>query len=183
MPWCCTNFKCAGPQECQSVGLGSPLPIRGNSFFSFFNFLFCIGTQVQSLGQQDLLEEAWQPTPVFLLGESHGQSSLVDYHSWDCNRPDWGTNGFRRLVDARVGWKLHSGRVGEDDGILHIWESHRIQLVCFNPGRLYGELCRCMCLREREKTDTLEEDGKKVRKFSSWENMTSSTSCYERLKK
>ena len=58
------------------MGLGSPLPIRGNSFFSFFNFLFCIGTQVQSLGQEDLLEEAWQPTPVFLPGESHGHRSL-----------------------------------------------------------------------------------------------------------
>ena len=25
---------------------------------------------------------AWQPTPVFLPGESHGQRSLVDYNSW-----------------------------------------------------------------------------------------------------
>ena len=140
-------------------------------------------TGVWSLVWEVPLEEAWQPTPVFLPGESHGQCSLVDYHSWGCNRPDWGTNSFRRLVDARVGWKLHSGRVGEDDGILHIWESHTIQFVCFNPGRLYGELCRCVCLREREKRDTSEEDGNKVRKFSSWENMTSFTSCYERLKK
>ena len=23
---------------------------------------------------------AWQSTPIFLLGESHGQKSLVDYH-------------------------------------------------------------------------------------------------------
>ena len=34
---------------------------------------------VQSLGQEDLLKEAWQPTPVFLPGESHGQRSLVGY--------------------------------------------------------------------------------------------------------
>ena len=26
--------------------------------------------------------KAWQPTPVFLLGESHGQRSLADYSSW-----------------------------------------------------------------------------------------------------
>ena len=39
--------------------------------------------QVQSLGQEDSLEEGMathssilQPTPVFLLGESHGQRSL-----------------------------------------------------------------------------------------------------------
>ena len=26
---------------------------------------------------------AWQPTPVFLPGESHGQRSLADYSLWD----------------------------------------------------------------------------------------------------
>ena len=26
----------------------------------------------------------WQPTPVFLLGESHGQRSLVGYSPWGC---------------------------------------------------------------------------------------------------
>ena len=25
----------------------------------------------------------WQPTPVFFLGESHGQRSLVGYSPWD----------------------------------------------------------------------------------------------------
>ena len=25
---------------------------------------------------------AWQPTPVFLPGESHGQRSLADYNPW-----------------------------------------------------------------------------------------------------
>ena len=39
-------------------------------------------TQVPSLGQEDPLEEgAWQPTPVFLPGESHGQRSLAGYSS------------------------------------------------------------------------------------------------------
>ena len=36
-------------------------------------------TQVWSLCWEDLLEEAWQPTPVFLPGESHGQRSLMGY--------------------------------------------------------------------------------------------------------
>ena len=35
--------------------------------------------QVQSLGGEDVLEEVWQPTPVFLPGKSRGQRSLVDY--------------------------------------------------------------------------------------------------------
>ena len=31
---------------------------------------------------------AWQPTPVFLLGESHGQRSLVGYSPWGCKESD-----------------------------------------------------------------------------------------------
>ena len=33
----------------------------------------------QSLGGEDPLEEAWQPTPAFLPGESYVQRSLVGY--------------------------------------------------------------------------------------------------------
>ena len=39
-------------------------------------------TQVWSLGREDPLEKGWQPTPVFLPGESHGQRSLVGYSLW-----------------------------------------------------------------------------------------------------
>ena len=38
-----------------------------------------LGTEVQSLGREDLLEKEWQPTPVFLPGKFHGQGSLVNY--------------------------------------------------------------------------------------------------------
>ena len=31
-------------------------------------------------------EGKWQPTPVFLPGESHGQRSLAGYSTWGCNR-------------------------------------------------------------------------------------------------
>ena len=40
------------------------------------------GTQIQSLGQEDPLEKEWQPTPVFLPGEFHGQRSLAGYSPW-----------------------------------------------------------------------------------------------------
>ena len=36
-------------------------------------------TWVQSLGWEDPLEKEWQPTPVFLPGESHGQRSLAGH--------------------------------------------------------------------------------------------------------
>ena len=31
---------------------------------------------------------AWQPNPVFLPGELHGQRTLVCYSSWDCRESD-----------------------------------------------------------------------------------------------
>ena len=31
---------------------------------------------------------AWQPNPVFLPGEFHGQRTLVCYSSWDCRESD-----------------------------------------------------------------------------------------------
>ena len=36
-------------------------------------------TQVQSLDWEDPWRRKWQPTPVSLPGESHGQRSLVGY--------------------------------------------------------------------------------------------------------
>ena len=40
-------------------------------------------TQVQSLGGENPLERGVkQPPPVFLPGESHGQSSLLGYNPW-----------------------------------------------------------------------------------------------------
>ena len=44
-------------------------------------------TQVLSLCQEDWRRE-WQPTPVFLPGESHGQRSLVGYSLWDHKESD-----------------------------------------------------------------------------------------------
>ena len=35
---------------------------------------------------------AWQPTPEFLPGESHGQRSLVGYSLWGCNKSDMGNH-------------------------------------------------------------------------------------------
>ena len=47
-------------------------------------------TWVQSLGWEDPMKEsmAWQPTPVFSPGESHGQKNLVGYSPWDCKESD-----------------------------------------------------------------------------------------------
>ena len=47
-------------------------------------------TWVQSLSQEDPLEKemAWQPTPVFMPGKSHGPRSLVGYNPWGGEESD-----------------------------------------------------------------------------------------------
>ena len=44
----------------------------------------------------------WQPTPVFLLGKSHGQRSLVGYSSWSHSRT-WLSNETAATTDAIIG--------------------------------------------------------------------------------
>ena len=44
-------------------------------------------TRVQSLCWEDWRRKC-QPPPVFLPGESHGQSSLAGYSPWSCKELD-----------------------------------------------------------------------------------------------
>ena len=43
---------------------------------------------VRSLGWEDSWRREWQPTPVFLSGESHGQRSLAGYSPWGYKESD-----------------------------------------------------------------------------------------------
>ena len=43
---------------------------------------------VQSLGQVGPWRKKWQTTPIFLLGEFHGQRSLVGYYPWSHKKLD-----------------------------------------------------------------------------------------------
>ena len=45
-------------------------------------------TWVRSLVRKIPWKREWQPTPVFLLGEVHGQRSLVGYSPWSCKELD-----------------------------------------------------------------------------------------------
>ena len=49
-------------------------------------------TWVRSLGGEEPLEKEWQPAPVFLPGEFHGQRSLAGYSPQGCK-------SWTRLVD------------------------------------------------------------------------------------
>ena len=46
------------------------------------------GTRVRFLGGKIPSGREWQPTPVFLSEESHGQRSLVGYSPWDRKESD-----------------------------------------------------------------------------------------------
>ena len=48
----------------------------------------CSAGDLGFLGQEDLLEKGWLPTPVLLPGELHGQKSLVGYSSWGHQESD-----------------------------------------------------------------------------------------------
>ena len=45
-------------------------------------------SRVQLLGREDPWRRKWQPTPVFLPGQSYGQRSLVGYSPWGRKEPD-----------------------------------------------------------------------------------------------
>ena len=45
-------------------------------------------TKVRSLGWEDFQKEKWQPTPVFVPEESHGQRSLAGYSPQGHKEPD-----------------------------------------------------------------------------------------------
>ena len=44
----------------------------------------------------------WQPSPVFLPGESHGQRSLVGYSPWSCRELD---------TTERLSTRTHMGQI------------------------------------------------------------------------
>ena len=45
-------------------------------------------TRVWSLSWEDHWRKEWQPSPIFLPGEFHGQRSLVGYRPWGCKELD-----------------------------------------------------------------------------------------------
>ena len=57
------------------------------------------GDMVQFLGREDPWRRKWQPTPVFLPGESHEQRNLVGYSPWCCKELDMTERG---LAEERM---------------------------------------------------------------------------------
>ena len=81
-------------------------------------------TWVRPLGWEDLLEEGMQPTPVFLLGEFHGQSSLASYSPWGLKESDT----TERLSTAQGRYLHHVGFT------VSIWDSCWFNWMVRLPG-------------------------------------------------
>ena len=58
------------------------------SFLKLENSLAMHETRVWSLNWKIPGNKEWQPTPVFLPGEFHGQRSVAGYSPWDCQKLD-----------------------------------------------------------------------------------------------
>ena len=70
-----------------TFGLGLPWWLWGKELASVLELLEIRGQLIW--GWLILLwRRAWQPTPVFLPGESHGQRSLAGYSPWGCKESD-----------------------------------------------------------------------------------------------
>ena len=71
------------------VGLSNPKDFPGGSAVNNLPAVLEIQEMwVQSLGWEDPLRRAWQPTSVFLPGKSHGQRSVAGYSPLGCKESD-----------------------------------------------------------------------------------------------
>ena len=57
----------------------------------------------------------WQPTPVFLPGESQGWGSLVGYHLWGCTESDTTEATQQQQVAAAAKWKDFQNKLNKNN--------------------------------------------------------------------
>ena len=97
-----------GSGRSSGEGIGYPFQYSWVSLVAQMvkNLLAIQETQVQSLGREDPWRRTWQPTPVFLPGEAHGQRSLAGYSSWGCKESDMTE---RLSIAKHIIYKLTNG--------------------------------------------------------------------------
>ena len=102
------------------------------------------GDMVQSLGQEEPLEEGMATSLVFLPGEFHGQRSLVGDSPWGCKESDttevtWHTMSFEGILTGSV-VKNPLANAGDTGDAGLILGSER------SPGGGNGNSLQCSCL-------------------------------------
>ena len=89
--YCLENPMDRGAWLATVHGVAKSWTRRRDFTFTFFHVGICLQcreTQVQSWVGKIPWRREWQPTPVFLPGESHGQRSLEGYSLWGCKELD-----------------------------------------------------------------------------------------------
>ena len=69
---------------------------------------------------------AWQPTPVFLPGESHGQRSLEGYSHWVCKESDmmeWLSQQKHPVAIKLCGWHAFLSPVAPSASLISLWSA------------------------------------------------------------
>jgi len=70
------------------ISLGLSFPIDKMSMLNIITVFILPGSTFYPFPREIPCRRKWQPTPVFLPGKSHGQSSVAGYHLWGHEESD-----------------------------------------------------------------------------------------------
>ena len=92
-------------------------------------------TQGRSLGQEDPLEEEWQPTSVFLPGKLHGQRSPMGYSPWGRNCLTWQSTHSYITMDVLCLTFWGTARLSSKVAVLfsRSWWTHKGSILPYLP--------------------------------------------------
>ena len=89
-------------------------------------------THVRSLGWEDFLEKEWQPTPIVLPGQFHGERSLVVYSRSGCKSWIW----LSKWVHACVHAHTHTHICSSDSLFLWVITKYGVEFPLLYGGPL-----------------------------------------------
>ena len=115
------------------------------------------------LGQEDPLWRKWQPPPVFLPGEFHGQRSLAGYNPWGHKELNM-TEQVTRLWVSEVGLVVRNlpANVG------HVRDTDLIPASGRSPGEGHGNRLQYSCLENPHGQTAWRAIGHGVTKSCTW---------------
>ena len=100
----------------------------------------------------------WQPTPVFLPGESHGQRSLAGYRPWGCKEWDAAEHAHTQFVSSNPQLLIYPALLSPlvTMFVFYVWEEKK---KISRRSRLSRRFERVDIPSRWESTQTTDEDG------------------------